>query len=165
MTRRQGIALASRWLVEAGIAWAALAFLVLAIDPVRLPRPVALLLVVGPLFGCLASPGLLLAMWREPNELWRSRRQSYGCAGALCTLFVLYALHLLTVPRIVLGCLVVAGLVVLRWRAQRAVVAPVSAQPDAAPNRAAASAAPAVPTIGAVSPAPQLVQRIGRGGR
>ena len=160
MARRHGIAPARGWLVEAGIAWALLATLVFGVDPNRLSHPTALLILIGPLFGCLASPALLWAIWREPSELWWYRRRGYLCAGCLCALFVLQALHLLTPPRIALFSLAAVVMLLLRWRAHRVGAAPSSGQPGAAPQLKAAPAASST-----LSSPPRTVQPIGRGSR
>ena len=156
---RQGITPTRRWLIEAGLAWGLLAILVLGVDPGRLSRPVALLLVVGPLCGCLASLALLWAIRRDPRDLALYRRRSYLCASGLCAVFVLRTLHLLTLPGIVLCCLIAAGLL-LRLRVRRGDVRPASAQYNAAPKPVATLPMLAIPLV---PPASQIVRRIGRG--
>ncbi len=147
-------------MAEAGIAWVLLATLVLYVDPDRLSRPLALLVVSGPLCGALASPALLWAMWRDPSDLWWYRRYGYRCAIVIGSLFVLQALQQLTAPRIALFAAVALGLFLLRWRSRRAGSAVVAEEPAAALQAVAPPTSP-TPT----SARPQLVQRIGRGTR
>ena len=163
MTRQQGIALASRWLIEAGSAWAALVLLIFCVDPGRLSRSLALLLIIGPLCGCLASPVLLLAMWRDPGDLWWYRRWSYVGAVLVVTMFVLRALHLLTTPGFWGIGLVLAVSLFLRWRTRRVGAAPAPSLREVEPQAILAPASQS--TVAAVPAGSQLVQRIGRGAR
>jgi hypothetical protein len=79
------------WAVETMLAWAALGYLVLFVNPQLLGRGLALVVLLLALGGTLASPALLWAA-RHPAHAWRLRWQGHLGAAALCGLIGLRAL-------------------------------------------------------------------------
>ncbi|HEU5328224.1 MAG: hypothetical protein ACTHMU_18835 [Thermomicrobiales bacterium] len=79
------------WAVETVLAWAALGYLLLFVNPQLLGRGPALIIVLLALGGALASPALLWAAHR-PAHARRLRWQGYLGAAVLCALLGLRAL-------------------------------------------------------------------------
>ena len=135
------------WAVEAIIAWAALGYLLCCVDPARLGRGWALVLLLPTLVSALASPTLLIAAYLPAARTHRLRAQGYVLSASLCGILLLRSLDAISATSLlVLGLFICIAQVFIMASPQRpATSEALSSSADALPDLAPRSQPPIAP--------------------